>query len=130
MVALGFPVIRLEDIHNQASGKGGEYRLAPTPGVILEAGHYEIPKPEKLKDVEPSALHVIISSEEVYRIDWNARGRIVLDAQTLTRVRGQGEFGGFVAGTQYVMGIGQERPGDHPEQIRFAVMWAGILQVA
>ncbi len=129
MVSLSFPVIRLDEGHNQASGGSSDYQVPAALGLIVDATDYQIPVPPQLAGLEPNALHVIVSSDEVYRTDWDGRGRLKLSASNLRRVRGMGEFPGFLPGNQYVVGIGQERPGDHAEQLRFSVMWAGILKV-
>jgi hypothetical protein len=124
------PSITLDDAHNHASADAtGEYSIPPCESLWIDAGSYKIPVPEKFKVSEPNALHVIHGSHEYFRVPWDGRGKMRIDAKKLTNIKGDKPFSGFISGEKYIVGIGADNVSESAKELHFSVMWVGTIKV-
>lgn len=124
------PTIVLDDAHNQTAGDSAEeYSIPESGSLIVDVGTYTIPVPEKLGVDGPNAVHLIHGSDEYYRLPWDGRGTVTLEAGTLKVVKGSGPFRGFQSGEKYVIGVGYDKISGIKRKLSFAVMWVGMVNV-
>jgi hypothetical protein len=121
-------VVHLDDAHNSSPGnQANAYTIAPSPSLEVNADGYKIPVPTNSKASAPNAIHVIHGNEEYFRAGWDGKAPIVLSAENLKNIRGSTNFSGFVAGENYLLGVGNDNYPD--SDMKFIVMWVGMIKV-
>jgi hypothetical protein len=115
--------------HNDAAWENAaHYEVDPSPALLLDPRGYPIPVPAGLEGKSVNAIRVLANGE--FRAAWDGRSPLELGAATL---KGSGpaprDFPGFLAGQNYVLGVGHEQPAGADGQLHFDVMWAGIVDV-
>jgi hypothetical protein len=122
-------VLSPDDAHNMASGNEGvsSYKIAACRSLRFDTKGYHIPVPEKLGVEGPNAIHLVHRAGEYYRIAWDGKSPVTLEAAALTNIRGSNTFAGFVSGETYMLAVGHD---NFPQRdLKFSVMWAGMIEV-
>jgi predicted small lipoprotein YifL len=118
-----------DDEHNDAAAENAlHYEVDPSPTLVLDLRGYSIPEPAGLEGRPINAIHILANGD--FRAAWDGKSVLELGAATLTCIRPAPlRFPGFIAGQQYVVGLGHDRPDGDQGQLHFDVMWAGLVDV-
>jgi len=127
--APALPLVVVDDEHYQALSTGPvplAYKVAPGPGVTLDATGYPFVIPASAPEVPgPNMIQVMGSNDQVYSHPWDMQQTVYdLTPETLTHVETGEPFQGRVPGQSYLVGVGYlDATG------RFVVLWAGLVGV-
>lgn len=127
------PVLKVDAVHSQThrpdKTEAPPYEIGSAAGVILDSAEFQFPAFGK-SDARPNVVQIVGGEHAMYAARFDPSSKNELSADTLRPMKSSPEFGGFRAGDEFIIAIGDQLPPPSAgKPAPFRVMWIAMMKV-
>lgn len=132
---LELPILVVDHSHWQRPTDDGrlplEYTVNSRKGFVLSTQGYEFELPDKVADLTPNIIQLIMGKEQLYAMAYEKDKTLyTVNAENLVAMYGSAQFKRFESGQKVIVAIGHLSPAtSQEEQPKFIVLWVGVVNI-